>query len=147
MNHLKKKGVENMLYPPVYKKVFGVPFASGKIREKSFYKIVTSTNDFVFLFFIDTVMGCSMQGYYAYVSKERFDDLLEKAFDMKNLFMSETKGSRRNITISKDDTTRERNAFAYVSLPDMECELHLCQTYLSESSFLHQPVLPMKKKM
>lgn len=134
-----------MFYPPVYNKVFGVPFATGKIREKSFYKLVTNRNDSVFLFFIDTVMEFSMEGYYAYVPKEGFDDILEKAYDMRNLFITETKGSRRDITIYKDDTHRERNVFVYVSLNDLEAELHLCQTYLRESRFLHQPVLPMKR--
>ena len=134
-----------MLYPPVYNKVFGVPFATGKIREKSFYKLATNRNDSVFLFFIDTVMEFSMQGYYTYVPKESFDDILEKAYDMRNLFITETKGSRRDITIYKDDTHRERDVFVYVSLPDIEAELHLCQTYLRDSTFLHQPILPMKR--
>ena len=136
-----------MLYPPVYKKEFGVPFDLGKIREQSFYKFVMSRNDFVYLFFIDTVMGRSLQGYYTHVSQERYDDILDKAYDMRNLFITETKGSRRDITISKDDSLRERNTFVYVSLPDLEGEFHLCHTYLRESTFLHQPVLPMKKKM
>ena len=137
-----------MLYPPVYKKVFGVPFASGKIREQSFYKLVTNRSDSaMFLFFIDSVMEFSLQGYYTYVSKEHSDDVLEKAFGMRNLFISETKDSRRDITIYNDDKLRERNVFVYISLNDLEGEFHLCQVYLRESSLLHQPVLPIKKKV
>lgn len=137
-----------MLYPPVYKKVFGVPFASGKIREQSFYKLVTNRSDSaMFLFFIDSVMEFSLQGYYTYVSKEHSDDILEKAFGMRNLFISEIKDSRRDITIYNDDKLRERNVFVYISLNDLEGEFHLCQVYLRESSLLHQPVLPMKKKV
>lgn len=137
-----------MDYPLVYKKEIGVPFALGKIREQSFYKLVTNRSDSaMFLFFIDTVMDCSLQGYYTYVSKERSDDILEKAYGMRNLFISEIKGSRRDITVSKTDALRERNVFVYISLNDLEGELHLCQTYLRESTFLHQPVLPMKKKV
>lgn len=136
-----------MLYPPVYKKVFGVPFALGKIREQSFYKFVMSRNDSMFLFFIDTVVGRSLQGYYTYVSQEGSDDILEKAYDMRNLFITETKGSRRDITIYKDDALIERSVFVYVSLPDIDGEFHLSQVYLRESSLLHQPVLPKKKKV
>ena len=136
-----------MLYPPVYKKEFGVPFDLGKIREQSFYKFVMSRNDSMFLFFIDTVRGRSLQGYYTYVSKESSDDILEKAYDMRNLFISEAKGTRLDITVSKDDTFRERNVFVYTSLTDIEGEFHLSQTYLRESPFLHQPVLPIKKKV
>lgn len=147
MNHLKRKGVEDVLYPPVYKKEIGVPFAIRKIREKSFYKLVTNRSDSaVFLFFINTVMDCSLQGYYTYVSKEHSDDVLEKAFGMRNLFISEIKDSRRDITIYNDEKLRERNVFVYISLNDLEGELHLCQTYLRESTFLHPPVLPTKKK-
>ena len=137
-----------MLYPPVYKKVFGVPFASGKIREQSFYKLVTNRSDSaMFLFFIDSVMEFSVEGYYTYVSKESSDDILEKAYGMRNLFITETKGSRRDITIYKDDALIERSVFVYVSLPDIDGEFHLSQVYLRESTLLHQPVLPKKKKV
>ena len=136
-----------MLYPPVYKKVFGVPFAVGKIREQSFYKFITNRNESMFLFFINNVMEFSVEGYYTYVSKESADDILEKAYDMRNLFITETKGSRRGITIYKDDALIERSVFVYVSLPDIDGEFHLSQVYLRESTLLHQPVLPKKKKV
>lgn len=135
-----------MLYPPVYKKEIGVPFDLGKIREQSFYKLVMKTRkNSVFLFFINTVTGCSIQGYYTYASKESVDDILEKAYGMRNLFINETKGSRRDITIYKDDRHRERNVFVYISLDDINGEFYLHQTYLNEPSFLNQPVLPIKK--
>lgn len=135
-----------MDYPLVYNKELGVPFALGKIREQSFYKLVTNRNDSaVFLFFINTIMDCSVEGYYTYVSKERSDDILEKAYSVINDFMTETKGSRRDITIYKDNALKERNVFVYISLSDIEGEFHLCQTYLRESPFLHQPILPRKR--
>lgn len=140
-----------MSYPLVYNKKHGVPFDLKVIKEKMFYTLIMGENDGLFLFYIDVIDGCEVRGYHSYMPRFKHQDMLYRAYAMRNVFESEVKGSRRDIAIYNEEYSTEysygRSVFTYDSIPDIEGDFYFCEFYLNQGLSLQEPTLPMKKKM